>query len=521
VGNSIGGASISAATLTATLFYNPATKTMVYQNIPGETLASVLNLLQHLTIQTGVDGNGVPQTTVVSAINSATAQALLNQYNADNVASALPDNVANPVLPPDGTAGYFIGGAGKFNISAQNMDLGTTAGIQSLGVSLYTVGSDYPLAKNAGITRGADININIAGNLDMYSTSIASVNGGNISINAGGDVNVGSADFTVNASGARGIYSTSLGDVAVYAGKNINLNGSRIAAYDGGNVTVESFNGDINAGSGGLGYVVLSAFYVDPVTHQVYSDSPTIPGSGILATTFPKRDANYPAPVAAVGNILVETPNGNVIAQKGGIIELPLNGVNDPNATVEVLAGYELRDSHGNPVSAANLADGSPVLVSNDRNLDASGSGIIGNTINLDASGDILGVIFARDNLNITAQQNVSVTALSEGTANVSAGDTVSGTIIGVGGISASGGSVDASLLSNNSISGATSGQSGLAQGTAANAASTASSNDSNQAAANATATGDNTDEDLKKKKNVTLAQKVGRVTVILPMKTN
>ena len=107
VNNSIGSASMSAATLTTTLFYNPTTQILTYQNIPGQTLAGVLNLLQHLTIQTGVDNNGIPITTRVSVINPATAQALLKQYNADNVASALEpasdvDN-SNPGLPPDGT----------------------------------------------------------------------------------------------------------------------------------------------------------------------------------------------------------------------------------------------------------------------------------------------------------------------------------------------------------------------------------------------------------------------------------
>ncbi len=172
----------------------------------------------------------------------------------------------------------------------------------------------------------------------MFSPSIASLNGGAISIHAGGDVNVGSAVFTGNSAAARGIYTSAQSDVSVIANGNINVNGSRIAAYDGGNVTVESLNGNINAGNGGSGFVVLNAFYVDPVTHQVYFTSPTIPGSGILTTTFPERDSRYPAPAVTVGNILVETPNGNVNASAGGIIQLPLNNAASPNATVEVLA---------------------------------------------------------------------------------------------------------------------------------------------------------------------------------------
>jgi hypothetical protein len=113
----------------------------------------------------------------------------------------------------------------------------------------------------------------------------------------------------------------------------------------------------------------------------------------------------------------------------------------------------------------------------------------------------------------------VNVTVLAEGTANVSAGGTVSGTIIGVGGVSASGSSIDASLLSNNSISGQTSGQSGLAQGTAANATSAAASNNDANQTADKSATTDDSDDEKKNKKPITLAQRVGRVTVLLPGK--
>ena len=66
----------------------------------------------------------------------------------------------------------------------------------------------------------------------MYSSSIASLQGGDIIIYAGGDINAGSADFSVNTTSARGIYSTDQGNVFVYANGNINVNGSRIAVYD-------------------------------------------------------------------------------------------------------------------------------------------------------------------------------------------------------------------------------------------------------------------------------------------------
>ena len=187
-------------TLLSSFYYNPAIRILTYQTIPGQNLAKVLALLQNLTIQ--VYQNGVPQwadppydtvplTTTVHVIDAVTAQALLAEYN-----------TLGPT--PSGTGGFAIGGGGTFEISADNLDLGTSTGIQSEGVGLYKVGSTYPLA--SVFNQGADIDINLTGDLDMYSSSIASLNGGNISINASGAVNVGSADFSVAALGARGIF---------------------------------------------------------------------------------------------------------------------------------------------------------------------------------------------------------------------------------------------------------------------------------------------------------------------------
>ena len=133
----------------------------------------------------------------------------------------------------------------------------------------------------------------------------------------------------------------------------------------------------------------------------------------------------------------------------------------------------------------------------------------------LNASGNITGNIFTLGNVNIIAVNNVDVTALAGGTANVS-GSSLSGTtIIGIGGINASGDTSGASLLSNNQISGETSGSQGLAPGTAANAASQGMASNSTNPAKNADTTA--TDDDEKKKKGkIALAQKTGRVTIFL-----
>jgi filamentous hemagglutinin family protein len=633
VDNKIGDTFISGTALATSFYYNPTTDILTYQNIAGFKLADVLQLLQNLTVQkTDAKGNllwldsldTIPDTKQVSVLSAAEAQALLAQYNTLSAAPyALAYNASS--------YGYTIGGGGTFDITARTIDLGTSAGIQSKGVALYTVGGGYPLASlfgNGGVfNHGADITITTTGNhsggitaadepfgdLDMFSSSIASLQGGNISILAGGDVNAGSAVLSVNTASVRGIYSTSQGDVSVIADGDININGSRIMTYDGGNITVESLNGSVNAGTGASTPVSITGFYEDPVTHAVYSDSPQIPFSGIAALTFPERDSSYPAPVSTLGNILVEAPYGDINATVAGILQIPLNHLNYPDAITTVLAGYEMNNSGnpvyalgdknivpfvlgstfelsnqgvpvldkaghpiyvtqlldadgapvldaagnqlyvekiykkpvdfggpvityslgggklsinpyldptGDPVTVVGLPDtsdshGNPILVYG-RNINVNGSGIIASNAKLLATGDINGLIFARNNLDIVAQQVVNVTALAMGNANVS-GEQVEGTIVGVGGVNVSGDSITAALISAN-VSGATSGQSGLAQGTAANATAQAVSSDDSAKTAVADTTA--TDDDMKKKgKAVATVQKTGRVTVLLPPK--
>jgi filamentous hemagglutinin family protein len=617
--------SISAATLLSSLYYNPSTGVLTYENISGVTIASLLNTLNDLTVQQ-VDSKGnllwldpaqtIPSTKTVSILGDPTvsgtpAYALLAQYNAENDASHINDGVG----PPDSTTGFIIGGGGQFNITARTIDLGTTVGIQSEGVGLYTINGNYPLASlyvgASGFKSGADITItttgnhsepeaagDLAGDLDMYSSSIASLQGGDITIYSGGDVNAGSSDFSVNTTTARGIYSTDQGNVFVYADGNINVNGSRIAVYDtrpnnpttasaggaytrrlptpphyvvppprtkisdtsspGGSVTVVSRNGNIDAGNGGSGFVIVSSYLVNP-DGSVTTESPTIPGSGIMEVSYTHN-----------GSLLVEAPHGTINAGAGGILQLlldgpplsdsttlfslPVNGLaemfnlalsgkmkaalalqdtlnGNPGASaVDVFAGYELQqlDASGNPIldaygdpeiSALNLSDGTLVKTSDGEDITATGSGVIGaGTVTLNASGNITGNIFTLGNVNIIAVNNVDVTALAGGSANVS-GSSLSGTtIIGISGISASGDTSGASLLSNSQISGGTSGAQGLAPGTAANAASQGmASENSATPAKTADTTGADDDEKKKKKGKAVLAQKTGRVTVILP----
>jgi filamentous hemagglutinin family protein len=340
------------SSLLSLLHYDPATQLLTFQ---GPMTTAQLAALTSLTIQVldaygnpEVDSSGNPVTTTVSILAPATANALFQ---------------ASQNIPQTTSTGYLIGGGGTFNVNARNLDLGTTLGIQSVGPLNNPALANYFL-------NGAEINVDLTGNLDMFSTTICSLNGGDVNVNAGGYVNVGSTTFAGNNKNTRGIFTVAKSDVTVVAGGDIDLNGSRIAAYDGGNVTVESLHGNVNAGNGANGYVNVEDVYVDPVTRQIFTANRAIPGSGIIATTFPLVPGSaFPALGNIVGNILVETPEGDIVAGLSGITQVPQNGTDNPKAVAELLAGYELRDANGNRVLAGDLNNGTPVVVLNDQNI--------------------------------------------------------------------------------------------------------------------------------------------------------
>jgi hypothetical protein len=478
------------------------------------------------------------------------------------------------------------------------MDLGTTLGIQSVGPLNNPALANYFL-------QGANINVNLTGNLDMFSTIISSENGGDVNVNADGDINVGSATFAGdNVQQARGIFTVAKSDVTVVAGGNIELNGSRIAAYDGGNITVESLHGNVDAGNGVNGFVTVEDVYVDPVSRKIFTDTTSIPGSGILATTFPSPQPGntFPAQHNTVGNVLVETPEGDIVAGLGGVTQVPQNGEDSPNAVAELLSGYELRDANGNRVMAKDLNNGTPVVVFSDpnivtlgsaiqvqptgsslpvsltqvlnasgqpildgsghplyvktsdalrqvvefvngslqpyvnadgepenvaepkdasgdpflnaqgnptlilgRNIDTSGSGVIGQNIVEKATGSIRGVIIGSHGVTLDSQAPGPVFVLGR-TINVTGPSDSNSKYIGpVTG--------PADISPTDIISPTTS-----APGTTANATAQAASSENSTAAVTSSDQGD--DDKKKKKEEVALAQKVSRVTVILPAKS-
>jgi hypothetical protein len=495
---------LSVNDLITSFYYDPTTGTFTYQNLsrPGENLSTILDLLQNLKVQVYVNGvaqwqdsaQTIPLTTTISVIDSATAQAMIAEYNA-----------LGPVPAGSGNTGYAIGGGGKFVLTAANMDLGTSKGINSMGGGLYSVnnGSIYPLHNL--FNTGAAIDVNLTGDLDMFSTSIASWDGGDININVGGNVNVGSSQFTPNILVARGIYSADRGDITVIAGGDINVNGSRIAGYDGGNVTVESLNGNIDTGSGAASINIIN--YFADVGGQYGAHIAEIPGSGILATTF------YNDPGAVVGNILVEAPNGDVTVGLGGIVQSPFNGVDSLNSFVDILAGDVLLDSFGHPVTAANIAEGTAVQVSAGRNINAGNAGVIGQNIVALGTGVTSGRFYSRHSITIVSPNISQLIAFGQ---NVDVAGNVgpSVTLIGTESVSTTGEGT-ANILSSD----ANGGGSSFSQGTAANAAASGASASSDSNLESVKKSDSGTDDEAARKKPIALAQKVSRVTVLLPKK--
>jgi hypothetical protein len=395
---------------------------------------------------------------------------------------------------------YQVAGPGIFRINAASMDLGNGGGILSLGIA-----SDPGLAPYTA--RGANIDISVAGNLTMLGSAVESEYGGDINITSGGMMDIGSPLVPSTSAGqVLGIISLWSGNISVIANGDINVDGSRIAAYDGGNIFVESLHGNVNAGVGGTGSALIRKPYVD-AEGNVDSIEDAIPGSGILATSFP--ELVYGESSSQIGNITVETPQGNIVASQGGIVQLALGPVAHNNATINLNAG-------------SKNSDGSVAYVGN---VDASGSGVVGGQVNITATGNINGLVVASVSANVSALQNVSATVLSQGAAIVSAGGTASGVVVGVGSVSVSGGTADvmqAFAGGGVTTSGNVSGPAGPAAPVGSNSGSTAATTQTATTSIQPNsdlASNDNTDDNdpLKKKQKSQLMQYVGRVTVLLP----
>src|SRR5262249_10099708 len=154
-------------------------------------------------------------------------------------------------------------------------------------------------------------------------------------------------------------------------------------------VHVMSLEGNVDAGEGGSGFVRVDKPYVDPQTGEVLHARATIPGSGILATSYP---VDVPGQSRSrIGNISVETPHGDIIASHGGIVQVALGSLSSRDAKISLTAGSTDPDG--------TVHEGKIV---------ATGSGVIGGRVELKATGDIQGVVIGQADVSINSLQNVN-----------------------------------------------------------------------------------------------------------------
>jgi hypothetical protein len=479
------------SSLAGALSYDPTTGTISF--------IGVMSAATEGTLLNPVDGNG---NAIFTGAQLATWQAGISQLYANSQSASLGDN------------GLALSGPGLFEITANSIDLGISGGISVLA----------PDAALAAITPyGANINITTVGDLDMTTTAIANESYlGGINLTVGGVLNVG-GELTAfgDPSAPKGIFTTSGGDVQVSAVGDVNVEGSRIAAYDGGNITIESQNGNVNAGTGGEGYVTLNALELNPITGQLIGIPATIPGSGILATTVPHANAT-------IGNILVETPNGSISAGLGGVVQLSFDGTDAANAVVYLLTGYELWDASGQNLLTADdlLASdnlsvnasgtqgtlqnstgdiiGQLKYVSPNENIDSSDSGVIAQNIVAYATGEIEGLLVAFNKVTVRSTQPGPLILFGPVIQDIdpNAGDGPSPILI-------SNGNPDVNGLDVNPTQ-------SIAQAPTAEVAPQAAT-----ATTVASKSSDDDDDDKKKQKQIALAQKTSRVTVTLPHKNS
>ena len=158
-----------------------------------------------------------------------------------------------------------------------------------------------------------------SGNLNLISSEIYTLSGGNISILVpGGAIDVGLAFTPVGLAqkpaSQLGIVAEGAGNIGIYAQGDVNVNASRIFTLGGGNILIWSDTGSIDAGNGSK-----SSLSVPPPVILVNKDgSITLDYGASLAAGSGIRTIQTDPQVAA-GDVDLDAPLGTVNAGDAGI----------------------------------------------------------------------------------------------------------------------------------------------------------------------------------------------------------
>jgi hypothetical protein len=370
---------------------------------------------------------------------------------------------------------------------------------------------DNSTARGIYTGHGGSVTVEAAGTIDVNGSRIATYDGGDLNVYSGtpvsakdgqpvswADVVTGPGIVPYVADPAGGlVYNQTKLD----AGGNLvfdTVKGKVVTGADGQPVhgyLVNVTGGGINAGTGAEGFFSVNGYA--PVQYRLDSHGNIIPGS--LTVAQPPTDQFFGSGLitftgvgsaAHVGNVNL-VAGGDILAGTGGILQVAFNSVDQTAATLN--------------------------LYSSAGSIHAGNSGVLGRNVSAEAGkGSVDGIFVASGNATISAANNVSVTALAGGTASVSGGGTVSGTVVGSS-VSVAGSEVQATSISTGGGGG---GSSSAFASTPAPEAQKAT-DDSSKTVASAQDNGSADDEEKKKRgKAPVLAQKVSRVTVILPKKS-
>jgi hypothetical protein len=170
----------------------------------------------------------------------------------------------------------------------------------------------YPGSRNASASTPNPY----SGSLDLISSQIYTLSGGNISILVpGGSIDVGLAFtpvgiITPKSPGQLGIVAEGSGNIGIYAAGDVNVNSSRIFTLGGGNILIWSDLGSIDAGNGSK-----SSLSVPPPTVLVNADGSVTIDFGGTASGVPSDLSGLAASlsgVSAVGSSATNSSTGSV-----------------------------------------------------------------------------------------------------------------------------------------------------------------------------------------------------------------